>query len=112
MDTEAIEIMAATTNTITKLRIIMSGKKWEHEERDSKITLLHELSHFIPEKFGESFFRQFNLAKQLRKEVLKKQGKVEAEVSEVMEERHHHCFLCHKGPYAGSNQNPGNWRKD
>ena len=52
---------------------------------DSKITPLHELSHFIPAKFGESFFRQFNLAMQLRKE-LKKQGKVEAEVSEVMEE--------------------------
>ena len=63
-----------------------SGNKWECKERDSKITLLNESSHFIPAKFGESFFRQFDLAMQLRKEELKKQGKVEAEVSEVIEE--------------------------
>ena len=25
-----------------------SGNRWEHKERDSKITLLHESSHFIP----------------------------------------------------------------
>ena len=37
-------------------------------------------------KFGESFFKQFDLAMQLRKEELKKQGKVEAEVSEVTKE--------------------------
>ena len=53
---------------------------------DSKITLLHESSHFVPAKFGESFFRQFHLAMQLRKEELKKQGKVEAEASEVSED--------------------------
>ena len=86
MDTETIKITAATTDTTTKHRIISSGNKWEHKERDSKITLLHESSHFVPAKFGESFFRQFDLAMQLRKKELKKQGKVEAEVSEVMEE--------------------------
>ena len=37
-------------------------------------------------KFGESFFKQFNLAMKLRKEELKKQGKVEAEDSEVTED--------------------------
>ena len=63
-----------------------SGNKWECKERNSKITLLQESSHFVPAKFGESFFRQFDLAMPLRKEELKKQGKVEAEVSEVMEE--------------------------
>ena len=34
-----------------------SGNKWEHKERDTKITLLQESSHFIPAKFSESFFR-------------------------------------------------------
>ena len=37
-------------------------------------------------KFHESFFKQFNLAMKLRKEELKKQGEVEAEVSKVTEE--------------------------
>ena len=63
-----------------------SGNRWEHRERDSKITLLNESLHFVPEQFGESFFKQFDLAMKLRKEELKKQGKVEAEVSEVTEE--------------------------
>ena len=63
-----------------------SGSRWEHKERDSKITLLYESSHFIPAKFHEFFFKWFNLAMKLRKEELKKQGKVEAEVSEVTEE--------------------------
>ena len=41
--------------------------------------------HFIPAQIVESFFKQFDLAMKLRKEELKKQGKVEAEVSEVTE---------------------------
>ena len=45
-----------------------------------------ESSHFIPAQFGESFFKQFDLAMKLRKEEIKKQGKVEAEVSKVTEE--------------------------
>ena len=44
------------------------------------------LSFHVPAKFGESFFRQFDMAMQLRKEELKKQGKVDAEVSEDTEE--------------------------
>ena len=60
-----------------------SGNKWECMERDTKITLLQESLHSIPAKFSESFFRQFNVAMQLRKEELKKQGKVNAEVSKV-----------------------------
>ena len=50
-----------------------------------EITLLHESSHFVPVQFGESFFKQFDLAMKLRKQELKKQGKVEAELSEVTE---------------------------
>ena len=33
-----------------------SGNKWKHKEKDSKITLLHESSHFIPANFGEIIF--------------------------------------------------------
>ena len=46
------------------------------------------MNHFIlfQQNLDESFFRQFNLAMQLRKEELKKQGKVEAEVSEGTKE--------------------------
>ena len=40
-----------------KIQDNKSGKKWEHKDRDSKITLIHESSHFIPAKFDESFFR-------------------------------------------------------
>ena len=61
-------------------------KKWEQKERDSKITLMHKSSHFIPAQFSDSFFRQFDLAMKLKKDELKKQGKVNAEVSEVTEE--------------------------
>ena len=62
-----------------------TGKNWEHKEKDSKITLLQESSHFIPVKFSDSFFRQFDLAMKLRKEELKKQGKVNTEVSKITE---------------------------
>ena len=51
-----------------------SGNRWKHKERDSKITLLHESSHFIPATFSESFFKQFDLAMKFREEELKKQG--------------------------------------
>ena len=63
-----------------------SGNKWECKERDAKITLLQESSHFIPAKFGESFFRQFDVAMQLKKEELKNQGKIDTEVSEITED--------------------------
>ena len=42
-------------------------------------TLLHEFSCFVPVKFGESFFKQFDLVMKLRKEEL-------AEVNKVTEE--------------------------
>ena len=70
VDTEAIEITAATTDT-TKYRIISQVISGNIRRKDSKIILLHESSHFVPAKFGESFFRQFDLAMQLRKEELK-----------------------------------------
>ena len=63
-----------------------SGKRWEQKEKDSKITLTQESSHFVPAKFSDSFFKQFDLAMKLRKEELKKQGKAQMEVSEIREE--------------------------
>ena len=51
-----------------------------------QITLLYGSSHFIPAKLGKSFSKQSNLAMQLRTEELKKQGKIEAEVSKVTED--------------------------
>ena len=47
---------------------------------------MYESSHFVRSKFGESFFKQFDMAMHLKKEELKKQGRVDAEVSEVFEE--------------------------
>ena len=44
---------------------------------------MQESSHFIPAKFSDSFFRQFDLAMKLRREELKKQGKVNTEVSKI-----------------------------
>ena len=52
----------------------MSGKRWRQKEKDSKITLTQESSHFVPAKFSDSFFKQFDLAVKLRREELKKQG--------------------------------------
>ena len=63
-----------------------SGNKWECKERDAKITLLQESSHFIPANFDESFFRQFDVAMQLKKKELKKQGMVNTELSEITED--------------------------
>ena len=40
----------------------------------------------LPAQFSDSFFRQFDLAMKLKKDELKKQGKVNAEVSDVTEE--------------------------
>ena len=64
----------------------MSGNKWETKEKDAKITLMQESLHFIPAKFGESFFRQFNMAMKLKKEELRNQGETSTEVSEIMED--------------------------
>ena len=62
------------------------ARKWEQKERDSKITLTQESSHFIPSRFSNSFFKQFNLAMKLKKEELKKHGKANAKVGEITEE--------------------------
>ena len=70
-----------SNKTITKTQENKSGKKWECKERDTKISLLQESSHFVPTKFSESFFKQFDMAMQLRKEELKRQGKIGTEVS-------------------------------
>ena len=46
---------------------------------------MHKSSHFIPAQFSDSFFRQFDLAMKLKKDELKKQGKVNAEVKVTKE---------------------------
>ena len=48
-----------------------TGKNWVHKEKDSKITLLQESSHFVPAKFSASFFRQFDLTMKLRRDQLR-----------------------------------------
>ena len=81
----AIQISATIHVTATKHRKIKQVKNGK-KEKDSKIILQHKSSHFIPMKFSELFFRPFDLAMRLQKEELKKQGKVDAEVSEITEE--------------------------
>ena len=60
-----------------------SGKKWEQKEKDSKITLPQESSHFVPTKFSDLFFRQFDLVMRLKRDELKNKGKVETQVSKI-----------------------------
>ena len=48
--------------------------------------LLHKSSHVIPAKFGESFFKQFDVVMQMKKEELKKQDMINTEVSEITED--------------------------
>ena len=55
------------------------------KEKDSKITLTQESSHFVPAKFSDSFFKQFDLTMKLRKEELKKQGIAQTDISEISE---------------------------
>ena len=43
------------------------------------------MSHFVPTKFSDSFFKQFDLAMKLRREELKKQGIAQTEVSKISE---------------------------
>ena len=86
VNTGAVEITATKTDTSTKHRIISQVISGNTRRGTPKSLSYIESSHFVPAKFGESFFRQFNLAMQLRKEELKKQGKVEAKVTEVMED--------------------------
>ena len=62
-----------------------TGESWEQKERDSKIILLHKSSNFVLAKFSDSFFKQFDLAMKLRKEELRKEDKVNTEVSEITE---------------------------
>ena len=73
------------THQNTRTQDSKSGKKWEQKEKDSKITLTQESSHFMPTKFSDSFFKQFDLVMKLRREELKKQGIAQTEVSEISE---------------------------
>ena len=47
---------------------------------------MQKSAHFMPAKFGESFFRQFDIAMKLKREELKKQGTINSEISEITEE--------------------------
>lgn len=62
------------------------ARKWEQIERDSKITLTQESSHFIPSIFSNTFFKQFDLVMKLKKEELKKHSNANTEVGEITEE--------------------------
>ena len=45
-----------------------TGKTWGQKGKDSKITLTQESSHFVPEEFSNSFFKQFDLAMKIKRE--------------------------------------------
>ena len=55
------------THQNTRTQDNRSGKRWEQKEKDSKITLTQESSHFVPTKFSDSFFKQFNLCNEAEK---------------------------------------------
>ena len=74
------------------------GKKWDQKEKDFKITLTQESSHFIPAKFSDLFFIQFNLAMMLKRDELKNKGKVETMVSEITKEELVEAFGIMKDP--------------
>ena len=73
------------THQNTRTQDGKSGKRWEQKEKDSKITLTQESLHFVPAKYSDSFFKQFDLAMKLRREELKKQGIAQTEVSKISE---------------------------
>ena len=47
--------------------------------------MTQESSHFIPAEFSDSFFKEFDLARRIKREELKKQGKSSAQVNEITE---------------------------
>ena len=61
------------------------AKQWAPQPKDSKITLMQELDHYIPTEFSGNFFKQFDLAMKLKREELKKQGKSSNQLNEIME---------------------------
>ena len=60
------------------------GKTWGQKEKDYKITLTQESSHFIPAESSDSFFKLFDLAMTIKKEELKEQGKSSTQVNKMM----------------------------
>ena len=87
VDTATIKITATTTDTTTKNKIIrqvLNGNTRRGTPRS-----LSYMNHLISsqQNLVNQFFRQFNLAMQLRKEELKKQGKVEAEAQVEVTEK-------------------------
>ena len=101
-------ITAAEPRKIYQVKLVTQGK-------GLKITLLQESLHFIPAKFSDSFFRQFNLAMKLRKEEPKKHGKVDTEVSKITEGDLVEAFgitkdqMIKAGEILGKNENTKNW---
>ena len=82
-----IQITAVNSVTTAEHKKNRSGKKWKIKEKYSKITLTQKLSHFVPAKFSDSFFRQFDLAMRLKRDERKNKGKVETEVNESPREK-------------------------
>ena len=82
----ATRTLATNANKTTKLRImnLEIDRNTRREIPSSLYCMNPHISSLT--KFGESFFKQFDLDMELRKEELKKQGKVEAEVSKVTKE--------------------------
>ena len=79
------KISAAGPHQNTRVQDSKPGRRWDQKEKDSKITLTKESSHFLPSKFSNSFFKQFDLAMKMKKEELKKYSQVQTEVSEINE---------------------------
>ena len=61
------------------------GKQWGQKSKDSKITLTQESPDYVPTEFSSSFFKQFNLAMQLKWKELKKQERNNNQVNEITE---------------------------
>ena len=75
---------------------------------------MQESPHFVLAKFSDSFFRQFDLVMKLRREELKKQGKVDTDVSKITEGDMVRAFgitkdqILKAGEILGKNENTEN----
>ena len=61
------------------------AKQWTQRQKDAKITLTQESDHYVPTELSSNFFKQFDLAMQLKQEELKKQGRSSNQVNELTE---------------------------
>ena len=61
-------------------------KQWTQKPKDSKITLLQELDHYIPAQISSEFFKKIDLAMKLKKDELKEQKSKPKQVNKITEE--------------------------